>query len=126
MSRLLDCLFACPSGGDEKLLEALLVSLVSSHEASMYRHHLNLLMYVVNTDKATASYLAGVEDTLDRVNGLAGRCAARMLWDPNSPARTRQNSLYGYDVSDMLLDYLLEQVRRVSLLAPCDWCSYWL
>ena len=109
----------CVSGGDEKYLEVLLGSLINSHEASEYRDHLNLLMYVVNTDKATASYLARVEDALDRVNGLAGRCAARMLWDPNTPARTRQNSLYGYDVSDMLLDYLMEQVRSQSSFGAC-------
>ena len=101
----------CDSGGSERGLEGLLQSLLDSHEASEHRPLLNLLMYVVNTDQASSSYLARVEAALDRVNGLAGRCAARMLWNPHQPARTGKNFLYGYDVSDMLLDYLLEQVR---------------
>jgi hypothetical protein len=84
----------------------MLQGLVTSHSKSPFKNRLNLQLFVVNTDIATPEYMSRLEGVVDDVNTLAGRCAARIFWDPNAPARVSKNSLYGYDMSDMVLNYM--------------------
>lgn len=97
-------------GSSEHWLSVMLQGLVVSHAKSSFKHLLNMQIFIMNTDAATEDYMARLELVVDAVNDLAGRCAARIFWDPNSPARVSKNSVYGYDVSDMVLNYMINQV----------------
>lgn len=97
------------AGATPKWISVMLQGLVVSHQTSRYRDKVNLLFYVINTDHASPTFMSSLEDTVDAVNALAGRCAARIVWNPSAPVRVAPNSMYGYDESDMLLSFLEKQ-----------------
>ena len=102
-------MYVC-KGHYENWLGVLLEGLLAQHSGSTHRSTLDLLLFIINTDEASSNFLTRLHNTVDRVNGASGRCNARVLWDTSMPARQEKNKFYGYDTSDMLLDYLTSKV----------------
>jgi len=71
--------------------------------------HLNLKFYITLTENPSPEFSESVFSMIDRTNRDLGSDKAFLVWDAAAPTRQGSNFFYGYDSTDDLVEYMLEQ-----------------
>ena len=75
-----------------------------------------LRLYVINTDIFSNQYVSKIREIIKEINLKSGDPCdpfAILVEQAGSNTRSTRDSLYGYDSTDKVLDFLIEQVLKI-------------
>lgn len=96
------------------ILESTIGNFLAQYKYSKYAQTIGFRIYLVDTDLSSPHFLEKLKEIIDRFNADMNAPIVSLVSARNAPERHHKNVLYGYDDTDMLLDFMTNE-------GTCDW-----
>ena len=103
--------------GHAEVLSQTLSNMLSQYRSSHNKKKIGLRLYLTNTDVSEPRFNKKLYKLIRDLNVQFGHGSVQMVSSRGTPVRVSKNLLYGYDDSDILLDFLMNQ-------SVCQWIMF--
>ena len=106
-----------PFLGHKDIIPVSVENLIAQYRNSAYKQTVGLRLFLVDTDVFSHEFDTKLLKAIRILNEDVGIPIIELVSAKNAARRSKENKLYGYDDSDMLLEYVLAQ-------PSCKWIMF--
>eukprot|EP01038_Epipyxis_sp_PR26KG_P010841 gene10841-14552_t len=93
-------------------LQILTWSLIAQYTSSIYHNFINFRIYIINTESTTPSFHNILTSLAENINHDNNQRLVFIVNDHKAPQRLHKNPFYGYDSTDILTSFMLQEYQQ--------------